>query len=252
MPDSGGPWARQSAPQPKPTVPRRRLFVWFAVLAAIGAGIWLMFRLFPGAAGSSEDSAWVGYGALWLVLLSLRLFSGGPIRWGEKAKHAAIWIGIIAALGVGFTYRNELGAVTQRVRSEFSGASPVAVSPHEVVVTAEESGHFVVMGQVNGQPVRFLVDTGASDTVLSPADAKRLGVDMAGLKFDQSAETANGLGYGAAYTAERLSVGSISFSDMPMMINQAPLSNSLLGMTFLRRLESFQVRDGKLYLKSRE
>jgi aspartyl protease family protein len=252
MSDGGGPWGRQDMPDPAPAVPRRRLFAWFAVLAAIGVGIWLMFKLFPGAAGATEDTAWVGYGALWLVLLSLRLFSGGPIRWGEKARHAAIWIALIAVLGVGFTYRTELGAVTQRVRSEFSGASPVAVSAHEVVVTAEESGHFVVMGKVNGQAVRFLVDTGASDTVLSPADAQRLGIDTAALTFDQSAETANGLGHGAAYTAARLSVGSISFADVPMMINQAPLTNSLLGMTFLRRLESFQVRDGKLYLRSRQ
>lgn len=252
MSDSGGPWGRQDTPDPAPAVPRRRLFAWFAVLAAIGVGIWLMFKLFPGAAGTSEDTAWVGYGALWLVLLSLRLFSGGPIRWGEKARHAAIWIALIAVLGVGFTYRTELGAVAQRVRSEFSGASPVAMSPHEVVVTAEESGHFVVMGQVNGQAVRFLVDTGASDTVLSPADARRLGIDAAALKFDQSAETANGVGYGAAFVADRVSVGPISFSGVPLLVNQAPMTNSLLGMSFLRRLESYQVRDGKLYLRSRD
>jgi aspartyl protease family protein len=250
MSDSGGPWGRQNLPESRSPAPRRRLIAWLAVMAAIGAGIWLMFKLFPGAAGSSEDSAWVGYGALWLVLLSLRLFSGGPVRWGEKAKHAAIWIGVVIALGVGFTYRNELGAVTQRVRSEFSGASPVALSPHELVVTAEESGHFVVMGKVNGQAVRFLVDTGATDTVLSPADAKRLGIDTAALTFDQSAETANGVGHGAAFIADSVSVGSISFATVPMLINQAPMTNSLLGMTFLHRLESFQMRDGKLYLKS--
>lgn len=239
-------------PEPAPAVPRRRLVAWFAVLAAIGVGIWLMFKLFPGAAGTSEDTAWVGYGALWLVLLSLRLFSGGPIRWGEKARHAAIWIGIVAVLGVGFTYRTELGAVAQRVRSEFSGASPVVLSPRELVVTAEESGHFVVMGKVNGQAVRFLVDTGASDTVLSPDDAKRLGIDMSALSFDQTAETANGLGHGATFVADSLSVGPISFAGMSLLVNQAPMTNSLLGMTFLRRLESFQVRDGKLYLRSRD
>jgi len=120
------------------------------------------------------------------------------------------------------------------------------------VVTQGDEGGFFVMGMVNGQRVRFLVDTGASDTVLSPADAKRLGIDLETLTFDKTAETANGMGYGAAFTADSLAVGSIAFSDMPLVVNQAPMSSSLLGMTFLRRLESFQVKGDKLYLKSRD
>ncbi len=96
------------------------------------------------------------------------------------------------------------------------------------------------------------MDTGASETVLSPADAARVGIDLAALTFDRASETANGVGYGAAFQADSLSVGAITFRDMPIMINQAPMSSSLLGMTFLRRLESFQVKGDRLLMKAHE
>ena len=96
---------------------------------------------------------------------------------------------------------------------------------------------------------RFLVDTGASDIVLSPSDAKRLGVDVAQLQFTQDYETANGVGRGAPYTIERLTVGPVLMTVVPASINQTPMESSLLGMTFLKRLDGFEVRGRKLYLR---
>ncbi len=72
---------------------------------------------------------------------------------------------------------------------------------------------------------------------------------MENLKFTAASETANGTGYGAPYKAASLSVGPVSFKDVPMQINRAPMSASLLGMTFFKRLDSFQIKDGKLYLR---
>jgi aspartyl protease family protein len=219
-------------------------------MAAGALGLWFLFQAFPGAV-QGQDKAWVVYGLLWAVLLSMRLFTGGPVRWGEKARYAAIWIGIVAVIAVGFTFRGEVSGVFNRVRAEASGGYPVATGPHEMVVTADASGGYFVMGKVNGKVVRFLVDTGASDTVLSPADAQRVGIDVASLSFDRESETANGVGYGAAVVVDELSVGSISIANMPVSVNQAPMRQSLLGMTFLSRLASFHFRDGKLYLTAR-
>lgn len=249
---SQGPWEHKDAPRDEPAPSRRRLFMWLAVLAAGSLGLWLLFQAFPGVVDGGEDWVWVAWGVLWLVAASTRLLAEGPVRWREKAKHAALWVGIIAALAVGYSYRTELTGVVQRVRGEASGGYPVETAPRELVVTATDGGGFFVMGRVNGQVVRFLVDTGASDTVLSPADARRIGLDVAALTFDHEAETANGTGYGAAVTVESLAVGSIQFAEVPVLVNQAPMSYSLLGLTFLHRLESFQVKDGRLYLKARD
>jgi aspartyl protease family protein len=251
MPETRGPWERERADDARPKVPRSRVAVRLALIAAATVMVWLLFKAFPGQVSSTEDWAWVawGLGVLWLV--SAGILTTGRLRWAEKARHAAIWAGIVAVLVLGFSYRDELEGVGRRVRSEFS-SYPVATNAHELVVTQGQDGGFFIMGQVNGQPVRFLVDTGASETVLSPADARRLGVDPATLRFDHSAETANGIGYGAPFTADSLTVGQIKLTGFPMVINQAPMSSSLLGLTFLGRLESFQVRGRKLYLKWQE
>ena len=113
----------------------------------------------------------------------------------------------------------------------------------------DASGGYSVIGEVDGQKVNFMVDTGASDIVLSPADAKRLGVDEAKLDFARQFETANGIGQGAAYTVSSLVVGPITFHKVEVSINRAPMSSSLLGMAFLKRLKSFEVKDGRLYLR---
>ena len=244
------PWDDEDPPA-KPSS-RNRLLPWLVFIAIVGAGLWLASRAFPGALSATEDKVWLGLGTAWVVLVSLRLFSNGPIRWGEKAKHLAIWLGIVVVIAIGFAYRGELSGVFHRVSAEAATGYPVATGPREMVIAADPDGGYFVMGKVNGEVVRFLIDTGASDTVLSPADARRIGIDVSALTFERSAETANGIGYGAAVVVDSLSVGSISVSDMPVVVNQAPMTTSLLGMSFLRGLESFHVRDGRLYLTARE
>ena len=127
----------------------------------------------------------------------------------------------------------------------------MATGARELVVSQDPDGGFYLMGQVNGQIVRFLVDTGASDIVLSAADAERVGIETSRLSFDHPSETANGVGYAAPSTVESLAVGSIRFDGVPVLVNQAPMSSSLLGMSFLKRLESFRVSGRKLYLTRR-
>ncbi len=249
MPPAPGPWAH--GPD-DPERPRGRLLIWLGLLAIVVAGAALLFELFPGAVSTGEDWLWLARGIGLVALVSVGILTAGRIDWGEKARHAAIWVGIVAVLAVGAAYRDELMAIGQRVRSEFVPSYAVATSAHELVVTQEQDGGFYVMAQVNGEPVRFLIDTGASEIVLSPADARRLGVNLDALTFDHAAETANGVGYAAPFTADSIAVGSIRFDDMPMAINQTPMRTSLLGMSFLGRLESFQVNGRRLYLKARQ
>jgi aspartyl protease family protein len=252
MSNEGGPWGHEQPdppkPAPRPRISLSRWLIWLGVLGLLAGGIWLLSIVFPGALDQTQDRMWVIAMGGFFAILSSRVLFRGPIAWGQKARHAAIWVGVIAAIVLGFAYQDELIGVGQRVRAEFSSSYPVATSAHELVVAEGEGGGFFITGQVNGQTVRFLVDTGSSDTVLSPADAQRVGVDVASLRFDHMAETANGTGYGAPFTAASLDVGPIRLANMPMVVNQAPLSSSLLGMTFLRRLESFQVRGRRLYL----
>jgi aspartyl protease family protein len=93
-----------------------------------------------------------------------------------------------------------------------------------------------------------MVDTGATDIVLAPDDARRIGFDPATLVFDQFAETANGTVGGAAIRLDSLVVGSIEMNRLPATVNAADMSESLLGMEFLNRLHGWRVENGVLTL----
>jgi aspartyl protease family protein len=254
MTSDGGPWGSRT-PEARPgPAPRRagRLGLWLCFLAGIGGLMAALAHAHPEAVRAPEDWARVGYYAGFLVLVAAGMFRAGVAVRAQHLRHFALWALVAAAAALGYAYRAELAGVPQHLALAFSDGTPVATADHELVVPQDAAGGFVVVGRVNGQSVRFLVDTGASDTVLSPDDARRIGVDLDRLKFTEAAETANGRGYSAPYEAERLEVGPIAYAPFRLSVNQAPMSTSLLGLSFLDRLESFQVKGGKLILRWRD
>lgn len=226
--------------------------LWLVLVGAIVALVAVLANAFPEAVRTRDDWMSVAYTSGVVLLVSTAIFRlrGGALR--QHAKYAIGWIVIIAVLVLGYAYRDVFSDTRQRLALAFSGGAPVAGAERELIIPATESGAFVVVGEVNGERVRFVVDTGATDTVLSPDDARRIGLDLAMLRFDQKAETANGVGLSAAYRAESLAIGPILFRDVDVSVNQAPLTISLLGMSFLRKLESFEVRGDRLYMRWRE
>jgi aspartyl protease family protein len=86
--------------------------------------------------------------------------------------------------------------------------------------------------------------------VLSPGAARRLGIDPGELQYTRVFRTANGTVRGAPYNLASLKIGSIEFSNVPVTVNQAEMDTSLLGMTFLNRLESFEFRGRQLFLRA--
>jgi aspartyl protease family protein len=241
----GGPW------EPDPQAPRGRFKLWLCLMGLLALAILALVRAFPEAIRTRDDWAAVAYGVGFMVLLSggvFRLRSGQLI---QHLRHLAIWAGLVAIFVVGFAYRDLFADAGQRLRLAFSTGAPVSVGEHEIAIPRDESGAYLVVGAVNGQRVRFMVDTGATDIVLSPDDARRAGVDVDALRFDRQAETANGLGYGAVHRIRQLEIGPVRLTDVDVTVNQSPMSVSLLGMSFLHRLESFEFRGGKLVMRWR-
>ena len=96
--------------------------------------------------------------------------------------------------------------------------------------------------------IRFLVDTGASEVVLSPRDAERLGFDLKSLNFNRIYQTANGTVTGAPVRLEEIRIGPIVVSDVRASVNGAEMKRSLLGMSFLGRLGGYRVNGDVLTL----
>ena len=245
----GGPWR---SPPPPRRGPPRRLGLWLVFILGLVALLAGLARAFPESLRTSDDWARVVYLMGLVLLVTAGLFRSGRIVRPEHLRYAAIWAAIVGLLALGFAYRDELSEAPQRLRLAFSAGDPVATKPGELVIPRDESGHYVVVARVNGQRVRFLVDTGATDTVLSPDDAQRIGLPLADLRYLRAVETANGEGYAAPFVADRFEVGPIVLSDFAVAVNQAPMSISLLGMSFLSRLDSFHFEGRNLVLRWRE
>ena len=112
-----------------------------------------------------------------------------------------------------------------------------------------ENGHFRVDAEVDGTRIRFLVDTGASDVVLSENDARRLGFNLASLNFNRTYATATGMVWGAPVRLREVRVGPIRIANVAGSVTTGLVGESLLGMSFLERLESFEISGGTLTLR---
>ncbi|HXE28116.1 MAG TPA: TIGR02281 family clan AA aspartic protease [Stellaceae bacterium] len=127
--------------------------------------------------------------------------------------------------------------------------APVAEAPTTETYHAQRGNQFYVTGSVNGNTVRFLVDTGATWVALTQDDAKLLGFNLSTLKWDVRTNTANGIATNAAVTLGDVRLGRIIEYNVPAIImHQSGIS--LLGMSFLSRLRSWQISNGVLTIAS--
>ncbi|MGR3505632.1 MAG: retropepsin-like aspartic protease family protein [Paracoccaceae bacterium] len=160
---------------------------------------------------------------------------------GKKLQYVVIWgllfLGVIAAVGLWSDIRQ-------------------TVRPSQSVITAEgrielpraADGHYYLTAQVNGAPIRFLVDTGATDIFLSREDAVSAGLDLAELAFVGSAMTANGQVRTAPVRLDSIRLGGIEDRDLRAFVNEGVMRESLLGMGYLQRFSSVEIRQGALIL----
>jgi len=161
----------------------------------------------------------------------------------------SIWTGLASVILIGYTYRTELSQIIYRVGGELVPGQTIISRGNEVVITASGDGHFYISGKANEKRIRLMVDTGASEITLSPEAAKRIGINLKNLSFTQHFHTANGIGLGAIYWLKNFSIGPYKYRNIKVSINQTDIPVSLLGMSFLERLNSFEFKGNKLYLR---
>lgn len=114
-----------------------------------------------------------------------------------------------------------------------------------LVFHADRAGQFALEASVNGAPIRFLVDTGASLVTLNLADARTAGIDTGALVFRGVSLTANGRIRFAPVILREIHIGPVAIDNVPAAVIESP-GVSLLGMSFLRRLKGFEMQGGAL------
>lgn len=118
-------------------------------------------------------------------------------------------------------------------------------SNRTLVYRADRRGHFSLTATVNSAPTRFVVDTGASLIALTLDDARAAGIGRSELVFNQLTQTANGPVRFAPVMLREVRIGQLSIENVAAAVIEN-LDQSLLGMSFLKRLKSFEMREGAL------
>jgi aspartyl protease family protein len=190
-----------------------------------------------------------------VIKIILVVFIGGLVlamfreRFSKAIEAMLFWVVIGLLLVVGYSYRFELRDVADRVIAELV---PGYVAGHgrSVEVVRGRGGDFAVAAQVNGARVPMVLDTGASSVVLTQDAAKAAGLPLDMLNYSVNVDTANGRTRAAPVTLDRLAVGGLTERAVPALVAQAgELKHNLLGMSFLNRLESWEVRGDTLRMR---
>ncbi|MDP5084854.1 MAG: TIGR02281 family clan AA aspartic protease [Yoonia sp.] len=181
----------------------------------------------------------------YLVLLAAAIggsaIVAGRSNMGKMAQQAAIWalifVGVIGAYGL-----------WEDISSDVNPRQAM-VDERTIAVPRGNDGHYHLTLDINDTPVQFVVDTGASQVVLSQRDAARIGLDLASLQYSGAANTANGVVRTAPVLLDEVRLGDITDSGVPAVVNQGAMDASLLGMTYLGLYDRIEIANGQLVLR---
>ncbi len=162
-------------------------------------------------------------------------------RMGQMARQALAWLLIFVGLAAAYGLWQDFAPSGQRAVLAQQGGS-------QIVVQRAPDDHFYLTLDVAGQPLRFMVDTGATSIVLSDRDADRLGIDRAALAYTGQARTANGIIRTARVTLPDVSLEGQPMGNLSAWVGDGPLDISLLGMEFLNRFDRVEMARDRLVL----
>ncbi len=181
----------------------------------------------------------------YLALLGMALIGGVFYnyrdRFGTAVQHAAIWVLIFLGVTIAYGFKDQL-------TTQLYPDSARSVDDRTIALRRADDGHFYARVRVNGAEIRFMVDTGATNLVLSQQDARRIGLAMDSLNYILPSSTANGTVYGAGVVLDRVELGGFVDTDVAAVVNGGRMNISLLGMTYLDRFRSFSVEGDTLLL----
>ncbi len=229
---------------------------WIALFILALGGMFLVSNDSGMIAG--VDTTTFGY-AVFLMALLVYLAGGLVGRYGGGAgavvRDAVTWLALGLGLVTLYAYKNELAPIAARVVGELVPGTAVTVETSadgltEVKIRKRLNGHYTAKVEINGKTVSMIVDTGATSIVLTPSDAKKAGIDMDSLTYRVPVLTANGRTVAARVRLRDVAIGPLDRSKVEALVAQpGALAQSLLGMSFLNRLRSYEFSGDFLTLR---
>jgi aspartyl protease family protein len=185
-----------------------------------------------------EDGPSLIWGVVCILLLVSSLAARRlPLSYVAKAGLA--WIAIFAALFAIFSFRFEFISIWERVKADISGTAGQSISGEAIELRRQDDGHYWIMVDINGKPVRFMVDSGATMTAINATTARDAGIEADGYPIILS--TANGRVAAKRANVQSLVVGPHRIENHPVVVSESFGDINLLGMNFLNSMQSWRV-----------
>lgn len=191
---------------------------------------------------SGDDTGQLIYLVLLGCLIASYAFVSYRRNLGEFARNAALWTFIIIGVAVSYGLWNDISGAILPQQS-------VMIDQERIEAPRRDDGHYYLTLTLNDVPVEFVVDTGATDVVLTADDAQRIGVDPESLIYSGRASTANGTVRTARITIDDVRVGDLPEDRLRAWVNEGELDTSLLGMAYLQRFETVKIENNRLILQ---
>jgi aspartyl protease family protein len=204
-----------------------------------------------GAAGplSGRDFSWLAYRIALLVFVAGTMLTLYRERFTQAITAVTLWVLFGVILLAAYSYRFELHEIGERMLAELLPGHAVSHG-RTVAVARTNAGDFAITAEINGARVAMVLDTGASSVVLTRDDAKAAGLPLEVLEYTVTIDTANGRTRAAPVTLDRIAIGSLAEHSVDALVAQpGQLKTSLLGMSFLNRLRSWEVSGDRLLLR---
>ncbi|MFM1817113.1 MAG: hypothetical protein RLZ98_3808 [Pseudomonadota bacterium] len=231
---------------------------WIAIIVLLIGGLALVLKGEGESVAGLDEASFAGLvaGVALLIYLSGSLLKDYQGRFTGAVRDIAVWIGIALLLVAAYAFRHEFAFLGQRVAGELlPPGETVTIATGEqgersVRIRRRPDGHFIARTEVNGSYITMLIDTGATTLTLKASDAKQAGINTDSLNFSIPVRTANGLAYAAGVKLRSVAVGPIVLRDIEALVAKpGVLSESLLGLNFLRRLRSYEFSGDFLTLR---
>ncbi len=178
------------------------------------------------------------------LLMLLVLVGGAFFTMGNRSQNInmlLIWAGIILVLVLGYRIYE---------RAKFT-PKQIADGSYTVTIPYDRrAGGYRVTFDVNGSPIDGVIDTGATELVLTHSDAIKAGIDTQSLSYSMQVDTANGQTFAAHANIDKLNFGDVILNDVDALIAQNDdLSQTLIGMSVLRKFRSFHVSGDEMMIE---
>ncbi len=195
-----------------------------------------------------EDGPSLIWGVVCILLL-LSSLAARRLPRGYVAKAAFAWIAIFAALFAIFSFRFEFRAVWERVKADISGTAGQSVSGEEITIRRQDDGHYWLQVDVNGKPVRFMIDSGATTTAVNAETARETGIKVDTDGYPVFLNTANGRVTAQRGIIQSLQIGTHEIGQHNVVVSESFGDTNVLGMNFLDSMQSWKVEANVMTLK---